>query len=202
MPNLSARLVPLALALVCAACASLPPPTPFHVEGEPKAFRSVDAFIGVRQYAADEWDEVGQPLLGGLETWWHRPDEPLAWELTGQYAAANTDVGPSGNKTGRVAELSGGLRYLFQPLARSFHPYASAGGSLLWAQLDQDTLGFGTFKDDDWDVGVYARVGIFAYLLDDVRLGIDVRTLQEEWLSEGRFDLDYVQVALSIGANW
>ena len=198
----SLRAASLAIGLGLASCASLPPPTPFHTEAEPKTERSVDVLVGQRQYVSDDWEDVDQPMFGGLETWWHRPGEPLAWELTGQYAADDADVGPDGKKTGRVAELSGGLRYLFGPLAKSFHPYASAGGSVLWAELEQDAFGYPSFDDEGWDFGVYARAGIFAYLVSDIWLGLDVRTLQEEWISAGTFDLDYWQVAITIGADW
>ena len=191
-------LVPLALA----SCASLPPPTPFRKGDGPKPVRSVDLLIGQRKVGSDDWDGVDEPIAAGLETWWHRPGEPLAWELTAQYGAADESIAPSGKRTGRVAELSGGLRYLFGPLAKTFHPYIAGGGSLLWAQLEQDAFGIGSFDDDAWDVGVYGRAGIYAHLTEDMRLGLDLRTLQEEWLSEGTFDLDYVQLALTIGSSW
>jgi len=198
------RAAPLALGLcpALAACASLPPPTPFHTAAEPRTARSVDVLIGVRQYGSDEWDDIGQPMVGGLETWWHRPDESLAWELTGQYAADDAEVGTNGKQTGRLAELSGGPRYLFRPLAKAFHPYVAAGGSVLWAELDQEAFGFPPSDQDAWGVGLYARAGIFAYLLDDIRLGVDVRAMEDQWMSEDGFDVGYVQAAVSIGANW
>ena len=43
---------------------------------------------------------------------------------------------------------------------------------------------------------------MWAPLGDDVRVGVDVRWLPEEWLGEGDFDLDHTQLALTLGTGF
>ncbi len=189
----------LALALV-SACASLPPISPFSVEGS-RPERSLDISHGTRDYSSSAaWPAIDEQQAVGLDLSWRRPEGSLEWELGVIYAEGEGDGPPSiGAIERRVSESSAGLRYLFDPIG-FLQPYVGGGLSLLYVWQELEPLGLSTLDDDDWDWGVYARGGLRAELYQGVHLGVELRALREEWVGSRSYDLDYALVALTAGA--
>jgi opacity protein-like surface antigen len=195
----AAALTALALA---PACASLPPLSPFATENT-RPVRSLDLSFGAREYVEqDDWPEIEEQPAVSLQLWWHRSSEALAWELGLHYAEEDQDLpAPGGTIEGRMGELSAGLRYQLEP-GGVFHPYLAGGlsGLYAWQELEPFGFGFPPTDDDEWAFGVYAHGGLRAELYEDVFLGLDLRFLAEDWISGGDYDLDYGQLAVSVGS--
>ena len=143
--------------------------------------------------------------LIGIEYDVFAPHAALGWELTLLHTNEERDLKPSGSSEVRITELAGGLRKTFGPSdlgVRGLYPYVGAGASLFYTEGEVRSPGLPKDSDEDFDAGLYARVGLYARFADRFRVGVDYRYVWEEFTDFGGFDLDGDQLALTLGVSF
>ena len=202
MTHLRQLTVALAVALVSVGCSNLPPLHPFENAEFETPERDFALILGARNFESrEDFGETDRQATGGIELSWSAPDEPLAFELAVQHSRDKDSLKPTGQRKSEVYDLQLGLRWRF---ARRgvFNPYLGGGLAVLHGSTKASGFGFPDEDESGWDTGAYLHAGLWAPFSDDVRVGIDVRWLPEEWLGKGDLELDHTQLGITLSTGF
>jgi hypothetical protein len=153
---------------------------------------SVNAYGGTRFLDSDDWDDLDNPIVYGLDGVL-KVDLPWLGVEGGWFHSEEDDSGV-GELT--VDDYFVGLRVT--PWKILFEPYGSAG--VTWVDSGLDA---GAADDDDQVLAYYLRVGA-AFSIGIVRLGLDGRALfgSDVDLDTIESDVDGYQLAAFVGVGF
>lgn len=160
----------------------------------------VTAMGGQRWLDDDDWDELDEPLVFGVEFDGTDVTSGNGFEVGVLYSNDDADIGPF-EAEATTWELYAGYRYTFNPQEEGIHPFLSAGVEAMNGELDVSGGG----SEDDTVVGAYGRAGLLWDVSDRLRLGLDYRHLFSDDLEfdNAGGDLeanpDYDQIVFSVG---
>jgi hypothetical protein len=155
------------------------------------AGHSVNAYGGTRFLDANDWDDIDNPIVYGIDG---VLKVNLPWlGVEGGWFHSEEDDGTVGDLT--VDEYFAGLRVT--PWEILVAPYGSVGVSYVDSGLDAAT------EDDDQVLAYYARVGA-AITLGIIRLGLDGRALfgSDVDLDTLSSDVDGYQLTAFVGLGF
>ncbi len=180
MPTARRRLYALVLALAFASSACI------------GAGHSVNAYGGTRFLDADNWDDVDNPIVYGLDG---VLKVDLPWlGVEGGWFHSEDDASGTGELT--VDDYFVGLRVT--PWKILIQPYGSVGAT--WVDSGLDTA---AADDDDQVLAYYLRVGA-AFTIGIIRLGLDGRALvgSDVDLNAIESDVDGYQLTAFVGLGF
>ncbi|MBK8980421.1 MAG: hypothetical protein IPM29_31350 [Planctomycetes bacterium] len=195
-----------------AAFLSAPLASPGHAgnvrQGEGGAGGSFSVLLGARHLDEDYWDPLENQGVLGIEAEFRPGRSPLGIEFGGSVSANSEDdyLNSGIDLAAAIAEFYVGPR-LTANTEGSVRPYVGGGVTLLTVAAEgRTTLGGVVIDvdDDDASAAAYLHAGLQADLTRGLHLGFDVRGVfgSDITLFGASGDADYIQLALSVGANW
>ncbi len=161
---------------------------------------SVNGYVGARSLDNDDWEDVDEPTVVGIDGVMALSGEWLG--LEGGWLRSEDDTSSSGSFSDlelTLDEFFLGLR--FTPWHFLIEPYGSAGVTYLDSSVDATSGGMSA-NDGDESVAGYARLGA-ALRLGLFRFGLDGRAVAGSDLDlNGDTDVDYYQLALFAGVSF
>ncbi len=189
----------LTLALPClllASCTSLRE----YVPGGGDVRQTGSLNIGQRVFDHASTNCVDEQLNIGAEYTVSREDGAFGYEFGLSHHNDHEEIPTTGDTTVEGWELTAGLRREFPIEGYDVLPYAGIGLSGYSVDRDNENPGFA--EGTDTGVGAYARVGATMKVSTNAFIGVDVRFIEEEWLGEGKYDLDGDVVSFVLGFNF
>ena len=140
---------------------------------------------------------IDEQLAFGLEYTLLREDGAFGYEFGIHNHNERKDIPVTGRTRVDGWELTAGLRREFPIEGSDITPYVGLGVSMYTVERQNEVVGFP--EGHDSGPGVYGRVGARMRVSDAMFIGLDVRLIQEEFLKEGRYDLDGDVVSFVLG---
>lgn len=154
--------------------------------------------VGQRFLDGDDWGELDEPTVFGVEFDSYGPYDPIGFEIGFSYAE-DSGNGTAGDVDSEIWEIYAGPRKTFSLAEDRLHPYLSAGGSWSNAELNSAP---GSIDDDAF--GFYLRAGVYYTIGDGFNLGVDYRKLLGADFEESgtKADGDFDQFSIGIGYSF
>lgn len=192
--KLSASFSALAIASL-ASCATVEDWVPGG--GDVRQSAMVD--LGLRVFDHASANCIDEQPAFGLEYTVHREDGVFGYEFGLHNHNDRQDITATGRTRVDGWELTAGLRREFPIEGYDITPYIGLGIDAYTVNRDNETAGFAEGRDSGF--GAYARVGATMLVSDSAFIGIDVRFIEEDWIKDGRYDLDGDVVSFVLGFN-
>jgi hypothetical protein len=164
---------------------------------------SVNLYGGYRALEADDFDDVDDNLVYGVDGVWNVG--PWWLGLEGGYLRSEDDSDSASNLGLTDVDLTvdegfAGVR--ITPFPWFIKPYAAVGATYLMVDIDGDQ-GANSVSDDDNSFAGYGRVGA-AIELTVLRFGVDFRAVVGSDLGLGGSDtdIDYYEALLFVGIGF
>lgn len=185
-----------ALALLLAACSSLPAPS----AAPPAAGdRQLHLYYGERELD-DDFEPADEPTAIGAGFSWAPENGALGGEFGGYLGEDDGRIG-SADVDVETTELFAGIRQSWG--AEALRPFVSGGVAWIDTEVSADAGPFSGKESDD-AVGLYLHAGFDAWIAPNVALGIGYRLVTGADLNLGGEDVDgdYSQVTLAVGFSF
>ncbi|MFT5080374.1 MAG: hypothetical protein ACI84E_001030, partial [Planctomycetota bacterium] len=153
--------------------------------------------LGQRVFDHASTNCIDEQLALGVEYTMLREDGAFGYEFGLHNHNERKDILTTGRTRVDGWELTAGLRREFPIEGTSITPYAGLGLSMYTVERQNELAGFP--EGHDSGPGIYGRVGARMTVSEAMFIGIDVRLIQEEFLKEGKYDLDGDVVSFVVG---
>ncbi len=196
-----------AWALLAATGCAVTPASPQRAHGDRVDYRleQLNVVLGVRSFDASAWEPQEDQGLVGLD-FAEFANLGNVWLEGGiHHSFDEEDETPPGGTAleleTETLELSAGL-HAGLPLGR-FQPYAGAGLSFLFVELERIDQGV-VVEDDDSTPGGYAKIGLLFAVAPGAHVGVEYRRFEGGDVSRGGTELDTSSgtLALVFGASF
>ncbi len=202
-PGASIRALALALSLAsgCAGVGAQEDPGP---EAESR-IRRLSLLVGGRLMSDDAWEPVETQGLWGI-TWSEGiHGSPLLLEGSLHYSFDESGITLNGERVdlrGDTWDFSAGFLAVPFPNLR-LAPYLGLGGSYIAVELETDDDPR-TIDGRDYNIGVYAKVGLLLEVSPQAYFGLELRSLRgtDVSLDGVEAEVDHEQLALVFGAGF
>ena len=186
--------LPIALLLLSfGSCASLAERVPGG--GDLRETLALD--LGQRVFDHASTNCIDEQLAVGVEYTMLREDGAFGYEFGIHNHNRRKDIPATGRTRVDGWELTAGLRREFTIEGSSITPYAGLGMSLYTVERQNEVVD--APEGHDSGPAIYGRIGATMPVSDNAFIGIDLRLIQEQFLKDGKYDLDGDVVSLVLG---
>ena len=153
--------------------------------------------LGQRVFDHASTNCIDEQFAFGAEYTLLREDGAFGYEFGIHNHNRRKDILVTGRTRVDGWEITAGLRKEFPIEGSDITPYVGLGASLYTVDRENEVADFP--EGDDSGPGIYGRVGARMRVSDNVFVGLAVRLIQEDFLKEGKYDLDGDVVSFVLG---